>query len=113
MTQRYYLLSYCSPSRAGEHEVTIEAHAGKRSGTLKYRFKADGFGPTCDPNTPPDFDIGHPPPQAQAEGGEASGLKVKVHVAAPPPPKVTVTATATAAPAPPPPAPTATERFTP
>jgi hypothetical protein len=95
MTQRYYLLSYCSPSRAGEHEVTIEAHAGKRSGSLRYRFKADGFGPTCDPNTPPDFDIGHPP--AQAEAGEG-GLKVKVRSNVPPPP---------------PPAPATTERFSP
>ena len=25
MTQRYYLLSYCSPARAGTHRVTVEA----------------------------------------------------------------------------------------
>jgi hypothetical protein len=60
MMQRYYLLSYCSPSRKGEHEVTIEAHTDKGTGTLKYKFKADGFGPDCDPNTPPDFDLQHP-----------------------------------------------------
>ncbi len=84
MTQRYYLLSYCSPSRAGEHEVTIEAHAAKSRGTLRYKFKADGFGPTCDPNTPPDFDIGHPPVVVESSG--AGGLKVKVHANAPPPP---------------------------
>lgn len=55
-TQRFYLLSYCSPARAGVHEVTIEAHAGDRSGALHYEFDATGFGPNCDPNRPPPFD---------------------------------------------------------
>ncbi|GAC1354905.1 MAG: hypothetical protein NVSMB47_08340 [Polyangiales bacterium] len=59
-TGRYYLLSYCTPSRAGEHEVTVEAHADGKSGTIKYKFMADGMGPNCDPNTAPDFDITHP-----------------------------------------------------
>jgi hypothetical protein len=95
MTQRYYLLSYCSPSRAGEHEVTIEAHSDKASGTLRYKFKADGFGPNCDPNTPPNFDIGHPPAVAE-EGEGGKGLKVKMRAQPPPPPKASVTATANA-----------------
>lgn len=62
-TKRYYLLSYCTPARAGEHEVRIEAHEkdqqGRtlRKGSLRYKFKADGFTPNCDPNTPPSFDI--------------------------------------------------------
>jgi hypothetical protein len=56
-TQRFYLLSYCSPARAGEHEVTIEAvHGELGSGSLTYTFDAEGFGPRCDPNTPPPFD---------------------------------------------------------
>jgi hypothetical protein len=56
-TQRYYLLGYCTPARAGEHEVRIEAVTtdGAR-GSLEHRFSADGFGPNCDPNTPPNFD---------------------------------------------------------
>ena len=60
-TKRYYLLSYCSPSRAGEHDVTIEPFTpdGKK-GQLTYRFKADGFGVPCDPNRKPNFDIRHP-----------------------------------------------------
>ena len=58
----YYLLSYCSPSRAGEHEVQIEAIApgqdgkGESRGRLSQRFDATGFGPNCDPNRPPKFD---------------------------------------------------------
>ena len=56
-TQRYYLLSYCSPSRAGEHNVRIEASSTDgASGGLEYHFSATGFGPPCDPNTPPAFD---------------------------------------------------------
>jgi hypothetical protein len=56
-TKRYYLLSYCSPARAGEHELTIEAATPDgATGRLHERFGAAGFGPQCDPNTPPAFD---------------------------------------------------------
>ncbi|MGH7283798.1 MAG: VWA domain-containing protein [Polyangiaceae bacterium] len=99
-TKSYYLLSYCSPSRAGKHEVRIEAilkagdpaaasttttaasanasttssstpvgtddnananastkSTSDRSGSMKSDFDATGFGPGCDPNTPPNFDV--------------------------------------------------------
>lgn len=87
-TKSYYLLSYCSPSRAGKHEVRIEATlkagapaggveasagsapdstgatasssakaSGDRSGSMTSEFNAQGFGPGCDPNTPPRFDV--------------------------------------------------------
>jgi hypothetical protein len=55
-TRRYYLLSYCSPARAGKHRVTVEAEAKGGSGKLDYEFDADGFGPNCDPNRPAPFD---------------------------------------------------------
>lgn len=55
-TKRFYLLSYCSPARAGEHEVTIEAVQGDLSGSTTYNFDATGFGPDCDPNRPPEFE---------------------------------------------------------
>lgn len=61
--KRFYLLSYCTPARKGEHEVTIEAvqkkDGGERSGKLKYSFSADNFGPppACDPKKPPTFDM--------------------------------------------------------
>jgi hypothetical protein len=69
-SKKFYLLSYCSPSRAGEHEVEVEANAQGTSGRLAYRFNANGFGPGCDPNTRPPFDMKHPrqpPPQAAVE----------------------------------------------
>lgn len=62
-TQRYYLLSYCTPARAGEHEVRVQAvvksQDGKseKTGSVRYKFKAEQFTPNCDPNTPPNFDI--------------------------------------------------------
>jgi hypothetical protein len=60
-TRSFYLLSYCSPSRAGEHEVEVRADVKERgAGGLRYKFNAVGFGPTCDPNQKPAFDIHHP-----------------------------------------------------
>jgi hypothetical protein len=60
-TKSFYLLSYCSPSRAGEHEVEVRADVKERgAGGLRYRFKAEGFGPNCDPNQKPAFDIHRP-----------------------------------------------------
>ncbi len=60
-TKRFYLLSYCTPARKGEHEVTVEAHAKNPDGaaSVKYKFTADGFGPPpdCDPKAPPSFDM--------------------------------------------------------
>lgn len=63
LTKSYYLLSYCSPARAGEHTVTIKAKhkpEGKKSelkGELESEFDATGFDKGCDPNQKPKFDI--------------------------------------------------------
>ena len=59
-SKRYYLLSYCSPARAGRHQVEIEAVKGGARGRLQYDFKADGFGPNCDPNQRPAFNVHKP-----------------------------------------------------
>ena len=59
MTQRFYLLSYCSPARAGVHRVTVEAVTPEASGSLSYDFDATGFGPNCNPNQPPPFAVGN------------------------------------------------------
>lgn len=63
LTKSYYLLSYCSPARAGEHTVTVVAKhtpEGKKSemkGSLETEFDATGFDKGCDPNKKPKFDI--------------------------------------------------------
>jgi hypothetical protein len=61
-TRSYYLLSYCSPSRAGKHEVRVEAvyvdaSKNESKGSLRSEFDATGFLPGCDPSTPPSFDV--------------------------------------------------------
>lgn len=66
-TRSFYLLSYCTPARAGTHEVRIEANYtsasdDKKMGALEYTFNAEGFGPPpkCDPNRKPKFDLKRP-----------------------------------------------------
>lgn len=59
-TKSFYLLSYCSPARAQEHDLKVEANASGKSGSLTYRFDASGFGPNCDSNRLPKFDIHNP-----------------------------------------------------
>ncbi len=56
--RKFYLLSYCSPSRAGQHVLRVEVNANNQSGSLTHNFKADGFDTGCDPNTSPTFPIG-------------------------------------------------------
>ncbi|HET7545231.1 MAG TPA: hypothetical protein VFK05_35440 [Polyangiaceae bacterium] len=57
---RNYLVSYCSPSRAGKRdlklEVTTRDAQGKATvGSYSTTFDADGFGPGCDPGAAPQF----------------------------------------------------------
>jgi hypothetical protein len=65
-SKRFYLLSYCTPARKGQHMVRIDALANRdkngkaRSrGSLEYDFDADGFGPPpeCDPERQPSFSL--------------------------------------------------------
>jgi hypothetical protein len=61
-TKSYYLLSYCSPARAGKHKVRIEAvyktkDGAEKKGSVDSAFDAEGFAAGCDPNTPPQFDV--------------------------------------------------------
>jgi uncharacterized protein YegL len=120
-TKSYYLLSYCSPSRAGKHEVRIQAvikndkDGSERVGNLRSDFDATGFAPGCDPATPPSFDVSRgdllaPPPPDKPKKDEKDEKPEKrparparpaapAAQAAPAPP-------AAAPPSPPPPAPT-------
>jgi hypothetical protein len=54
---RFYLLSYCSPARAGSHRLEVEAVYGELRGRVSYDFDADGFEPDCDPSSPPAFEV--------------------------------------------------------
>ncbi len=59
-SKRYYLLGYCSPARAGEHTLRIEAKSNGRTGSYEHKFNAQGFGPNCDPKQPPSFSLKRP-----------------------------------------------------
>jgi hypothetical protein len=57
----FYLLSYCTPSRGGQHKLRLDVarerqtkpgHTEVDKGSLEYGFRADGFGPGCTPNVP-------------------------------------------------------------
>jgi hypothetical protein len=77
MTQRYYLLSYCSPARAGTHRVTVEAVTPDATGRLSYDFDAAGFGPNCNPGQPPPFAVGNArTARSRARPGRGSRIQV-------------------------------------
>jgi hypothetical protein len=94
-TKSYYLLSYCSPSRAGKHLVRIEASAAdsqgknEKIGSLQADFDATGFAPGCDPNAPPSFDVTQgdalapPKPEKQDKKDDKQGEKKKESKPAP------------------------------
>lgn len=79
MTQRYYLLSYCSPARAGTHTVTVEAVTDTGRGAVTYEFDAQGFGPNCNPSQPPPFDTsqGGATPRQRARAGRGARIEVR------------------------------------
>lgn len=57
---RYYLLAYCSPARAGARALMIEVHApdaegGARTGEAHLEFNAQGFTSGCDATARPRF----------------------------------------------------------
>ncbi len=120
-TRSFYLLSYCSPSRAGKHVVRIAATQKnqkgdvERSGDVVSAFDATGFGPGCDPNTPPSFDVtkgdalappppAAPPPPPPDHGKSDKPAETRPARRAPPPPKPPPPPPAPAAAPPPPPA---------
>jgi hypothetical protein len=92
ITRSYYLLSYCSPARAGQHQVRVVAKVddpkakakaeakGKGDkpvkqleGELSQEFDAEGFEAGCDPNTPPAFDI----TQGENAAGEVTATSAR------------------------------------
>lgn len=56
---KFYLLSYCSPSRAGMHTLRVEVTHHELTGSLTHQFDATGFGPGCNPIAKPKFQKSH------------------------------------------------------
>jgi hypothetical protein len=98
-TKSYYLLSYCSPSRAGKHQVRVEAVVGggekrEETGSLRSDFDATGFAPGCDPSAPPSFDVTKgdalaPPPAEKDKDKDRGKKKDEKKEAKPASPKAT------------------------
>lgn len=88
-TKSFYLLSYCSPARAGRHDLRIEAFtvdakgAQQKSGSVTSEFDASGFAPGCDPSAPPSFDLTKGDALASSSASSASASP---SASAPPPP---------------------------
>lgn len=70
----YYLVALCSGARAGEHEVRIDVtrkvtndkgRETTKTGTLRHKFNAAGFGPGCKPTIPTEL------------GGQSERVEVK------------------------------------
>ncbi len=79
-TDRYYLLSYCSPARAGEHDVRVRVN-DRRSGAkgkLRFSLDAQGFKPRCDPKQPPRFDVSGQTHGTVRRGTAPRGLPLQV-----------------------------------
>ena len=55
--RKFYLLSYCSPSRAGKHKLRVEVTWQGKHGGLEHAFNARGFRPGCDPKQKPSFSL--------------------------------------------------------
>jgi hypothetical protein len=90
---RNYLVSYCSPARAGKRELKLEVTTrdaqGKASvGSYSTSFDADGFGPGCDPGAAPRFVVAKreapatPPSKAVASNSKPSNSKAKTSAGA-------------------------------
>jgi hypothetical protein len=67
--ERYYLLSYCSPARAGERTlvVSVTTHDGDGdavTGDVDIPIDAKGFGSGCNAGAPPFLERGHGAPSA-------------------------------------------------
>ncbi len=54
-SRKFYLLSYCSPSRAGKHSLRVEVMDNGVNGQISQEFDATGFGPNCSPDQKPNF----------------------------------------------------------
>jgi hypothetical protein len=72
LKDRHYLLSYCSPSRAGKRLLRIDVsgfdkEGSEKRGSVSLEFDSTGFGPGCDANAVPQFGA-TPPPAASTAG---------------------------------------------
>lgn len=69
--EKHYLVSYCSPARAGGRRLRLEvSYTNKQGeehhGDFEFEFNAKGFGPGCNPQVTPRFTLSKPEPEPEA-----------------------------------------------
>jgi hypothetical protein len=83
--ERHYLVSYCSPARAGDRRLRLEVkytdkEGEEHSGDFEYDFSAKGFGPGCNSTVAPRFTLkpkAPPPSNEPLKPGDNSPGKLK------------------------------------
>lgn len=70
--QKHYLVSYCSPARAGSRRLRLEVSYTNKAGEehhgdFEFDFSAKGFGPGCNPQVAPRFTLSKAEPEPQPE----------------------------------------------
>jgi hypothetical protein len=62
LNKQYYLISYCSPARAGKRQLRVEVTVPSienepETDAFETDFDAEGFAPGCNSNNPPKFTV--------------------------------------------------------
>ncbi len=70
--QKHYLVSYCSPARAGTRRLRLEVsftnkEGEEHHGDFETEFSARGFGPGCNPQVTPRFFAAKAKPESEPE----------------------------------------------
>jgi hypothetical protein len=88
--EKHYLVSYCSPARAGTRQLRLEVsyvnkEGEEHHGDFETEFSAKGFGPGCNPTVPPRFtlptkpkDGPEPNPGSSLSGGDSKSGDSKI-----------------------------------
>jgi len=76
LVTQYYLISYCSPARAGERSLRVEVEVNADDGrtetdAFETRFDSSGFSPACNSGNPPRFTL------AQRQAGDKNTSAAK------------------------------------
>jgi hypothetical protein len=70
--EKHYLVSYCSPARAGSRRLRLEVsytnkEGEEHHGDFEFDFSAKGFGPGCNPQVTPRFTLSKAEPEPEPE----------------------------------------------
>lgn len=78
--QKHYLVSYCSPGRAGTRQLRLEVtytspDGDEHHGAFETEFNAHGFGPGCNSQLPPRLTLVAKAAEARKQASEGPSIK--------------------------------------